>query len=328
VRRAGRALEIRYQGTVAPIAPSPLSVPAIRRAIRQFEPDVLHVHEPLVPSTSMYAVLAAPRRIPVTGTFHAYADRSPLLSAAAPVLRPVWRRLDVRIAVSDAARTFVRERFDGDIRIVPNGCDVGAFAPASPDRPKDRDLADEGPRILWVARLDPQKGFAVALRAFELVLRERPAATLIVAGDGPDRSAVERLPAPVRNRVEVHGAVAHDMLPPLFARADVFISPATGQESFGMTLVEAMAAGVPVVASDIPGYREVVRNGIDGLLVPPGDASSLANALDRVAADPALADRLRTAGGQRARRFDWDTVVPEIEAAYVEAKAVRHRNDL
>ncbi len=322
--RAGRALAIRYQGTVAPIAPSPLAITPIRRAIRSFGPDVLHVHEALVPSTSMYTVLGASRRVPVAATFHAYAERSPLLSAAAPVLRPIWRRLDVRIAVSEAARGFVGDRFAGEVRVVPNGCDVGAFASALSDREAEgRRPEGDGPRILWVARLDPQKGFADALRAFELVLREGPGATLTVAGDGPDRSAIDRLPAPAGDRVEMLGAVPHDRLAALFGRSDVFVSPARGQESFGMTLVEAMAAGVPVVASDIPGYREVVRDGVDGLLVPPGDPAALAGTIMRVTKDAGLAARLRDAGPSRARRFDWATVVPELEAAYEDA--IRHR---
>ena len=319
VTRAGRALAIRYQGTVAPIAPSPLHVGAIRRSIRSFDPDVLHVHEPLVPSTALYAVASAPRDVPIASTFHAYADRSPLLTAAAPVLRPVWRRLDVRIAVSEAARGFVQHHFHGEMRVIPNGCDVAAFAA---ERSQGSRSA-EGPRILWVARLDPQKGFADALRAFEEVARERPSATLIVAGDGPDRTAVDRLPRSVRQRVEMRGTVPHDRLPALFGEADVFLSPATGQESFGMTLVEAMAAGVPVVASDIPGYREVVRDGVDGLLVPPGDPSALAAAIARVAADADLRERLRDSGHVRAKLYDWGTVVPEIEGAYEDAARLR-----
>jgi phosphatidyl-myo-inositol alpha-mannosyltransferase len=314
VVRTGRPLAIRYQGTVAPIAPSPLVAPAIRAALRSFRPDVVH----------LYATLTAPRRAGVVATFHAYSERSTLLTVAAPVLRIIWRRLDVRLAVSEAAASFVGSRFPGAVRVVPNGCDVGVFERATPPR----DLSErEGaaPVLLWVARLDRQKGFGVALAAFELLLRSSPAATLIVAGEGPDRALAERVQPATRDRIRMLGAVQHRDLPSVFAQADVFVSPATGQESFGMTLVESMAAGVPVVASNIPGYREVVRDGIDGILVPPGDPSALAEAAARVATDVTLSARLRDAGRERARRYDWDTVVEEIEAAFVEAVDERGR---
>jgi phosphatidyl-myo-inositol alpha-mannosyltransferase len=141
-----------------------------------------------------------------------------------------------------------------------------------------------------------------------------------VVGEGRDRGAVELLAPDVRARVDLVDTVAHDELPGFHAGADVFVSPALGQESFGMVLVEAMAAGVPVVASDIPGYREVVRDGRDGLLVPPGDADALAAAVLRILGDRSLARRLSTAGRERAERYRWERVVPEIEQAYADAR--------
>jgi phosphatidylinositol alpha-mannosyltransferase len=314
---AGRPIAVPYQGTVAPIAPNPLAAAMIRRALRAFGPDVLHVHEPLVPSTALFATLAAPPSMPVVATFHAFAERSALLSAAAPLLRRAWRRLDVRLAVSEAAATFVRSRFAGPVRVVPNGCEVERFAEggASPDLPAGR-------RITWVARLDRQKGFGVALRALESLLADVPDVLLVVAGDGRDRVAADRLPAHVRARVVLLGAVPNEGLPRYLSGSGAFVAPAVGQESFGLTLVEAMAAGVPVVASDIPGYREVVQDEVEGLLVAPNDPGVLAYALRRVLLDEALADRLRRAGRARAGRFSWRVVGGEIEEAY-EAAARR-----
>jgi phosphatidyl-myo-inositol alpha-mannosyltransferase len=312
VRLVGPGWRIPYQGTVAPIRFSPGSAARVRRELRQFRPDVTHAHEPLAPSTSMIAAWSS--RAPVVATFHAFAERSRLLTAAAPLLRPVWRRLRVRMAVSQAAAGFVGSRFGDGIRIVPNGCDVELFAVAWP-----AEGLPPGRHLLWVGRLDPQKGFSVAIRAFAALSGEFHDLSLVVAGDGPDRGAIRTLPSDVRARVVMLGNVPHQRLPAYHAACDVFISPATGQESFGISLVEAMAAGLPVVASDIAGYREVVRGDIEGLLVRPGDAGALAGGVRRLLTDDALAERLRAAGKERAEGFRWDVIAEKIEGAYRDA---------
>jgi phosphatidylinositol alpha-mannosyltransferase len=311
---AGRPVAVPYQGTVAPICLSMRSARVVGRAMAGFRPDVVHAHEPLSPSTGMLATLRSPA--PVVGTFHAHTERSALLTAAAPFLRPVWSRVRVKIAVSEAAAAFVGRRFRGDVRVIPNGCDVDRFASAPPVQD-----APDGRRIMWVGRLDPQKGFGVALRAFERLLADHPDAALIVAGDGRDRALVERLAAGTRPRVHLLGSVLHGDLPGYLAAADVFVAPALGQESFGIVLVEAMAAGLPVVATDIAGYREVVRHDQEGLLVPPEDPAALADSLGRVLSDQSLAARLGEAGRRRAQRYRWETVVQEIEQAYADAFA-------
>jgi phosphatidylinositol alpha-mannosyltransferase len=259
----------------------------------------------------MFAALIS--RAPLVATFHAYADRSLLLSAAAPALRRIWKRLAVRVAVSHAAAAFVSRVGKGDLRIVPNGADVEMFASAEPAR------LPEGRRLLFVNRLDPRKGFRVMVAAFRVLASERPDVVLIVAGDGPERPAVQDLPNEIRERVVMLGNVPHEELPPYHAASEVFCAPATGRESFGIVLVEAMAAGLPMVASDIPGYREVVRDGIDGMLVPPRDPPALARAVSEILDDPDTAKRLGEAGRSRARRYSWDIVAGEIEEIYREA---------
>jgi phosphatidylinositol alpha-mannosyltransferase len=303
-------VRVPYRGTVAPISFSPGSWRRIRSAIASFRPDLVHVHEPLTPSTSMLAVLAS--TVPVVATFHAYLDRSRLMELAGPVLRQVHRRIDATIAVSDAAAAFLRRVVGGPVEIVPNGVDVRLFANAGPPA----EGLPSGRLILWVNRLDPQKGFEVMVQAFERLAPEVEDAYLIVAGDGRDRVALRSLPDLVRRRVVRLGTVPHDELPRYHAAAELFVSPAIGQESFGIVLVEAMAAGVPVVASDIPGYREIVRDGIDGLLVPPNDPPALAAAIRRVLTEPDLATALSTSGRVRAEAFAWDAVVPRLEAVY------------
>ena len=311
VRSVGRPVRIPYQGTVAPIAP--LSYRRVRSTLTAFLPDVVHVHEPLTPSASMYATLAS--KAPVVATVHAYLDRSVAMELAAPVLRRIWRRVTVGIAVSEAAASFLRRVVrDAELEIVPNGVDVGAFADAGA-----REDLPVGRRILWVNRLDAQKGFPVALAAFSKVIAEFPDALLVVVGEGKDREALTLLTEPARVRVEMRGAVPNELVPSYLAAAEVFVSPAVGQESFGIALVEAMAAGLPVVATDIPGYREVVSDGVEGLLVPPRDPEALAAGLIRVLREPELASRLGGAGRERARTFDWPIVVDRLEELYTRA---------
>ena len=305
----GRPVPVPYRGTVAPIAPWPGGVRLARTAFERFSPDLVHVHEPFTPSASMWAVLAA--NVPVVATFHAWLDRSRWYEAAAPALGPVARRLTATIAVSRAAAAFVERAVPGlEPVVIPNGVSVARFAQAP------RLHWPPGRRIVWAHRLDPQKGFPVLVEAFRKLALERPDLRLNVGGDGADRVAVEDLPAPVRERISMFGRVAHDDVPSLLAGADVAVAAATGQESFGIALIEAMAAGVPVVATDIEGYREVVTDGADALLAAPGDDLALAAAISRVLDDDDLALRLRAAGRETAASFDWSLVVDRIEHRY------------
>jgi phosphatidylinositol alpha-mannosyltransferase len=309
VRTVGHPIRIPYRGTVAPIAP--LAYRRTSTAIARLAPDVVHVHEPLVPSVSMYATLAS--SAPVVATVHAYLDRSRAMELAAPVLRRVWARVAEGVAVSETAARFLRRALpDADVEIVPNGVDVEAFARGAGAA---ADLPD-GRRVAWVNRLDPQKGFPVAVAAFAKVVAEIPEARLVVVGEGSDHEALGLLTGPARARVELLGTLPNDRIPGIHAACEVFVSAATGQESFGIALVEAMAAGLPVVATDIPGYREVVTHGVHGLLVPPRDPEALAAALVRVLTEAGLAERLGEAARARAREFDWPAVVDRLEQIY------------
>jgi phosphatidylinositol alpha-mannosyltransferase len=311
VRAIGRPLNIPYNASNAPIDPRPWSVRLVAAELAAFRPELVHVHEPLTPSTSMWATLAA--KVPVVATFHSGAERSRLYDLAAPLLRLVARRVAIRIAVSEAAAAFARRRIGGPFEIVPNGTDVERFATA---RPKD---LGPGTKLLFVGRLDERKGFPVAVGAFARLAAERPDLHLVVVGDGPDRAALSSLSDDVRGRVRLLGTIPNVDLPPYHAACDLFLGTAVGGESFGMVLVEAMAAGLPVVASRIPGYTEVVRDGVDGLLVPPRDPSAVARAAARMLDDLGLAEAFRTAGRDRARSFDWSVVTARLEALYARA---------
>ncbi len=310
----GSPIDIRYNDSNAPIDPRPWSRRMVRHALATFGPDVVHAHQPMAPSTRLWATLEA--RAPVVGTFHSGATRARLYDLAAPLLRRAAGRLSVRIAVSERAADFERQRIRGEFRVIPNGIDVARFAEAKP--------ADLGPgrKLLFVGRLDERKGFPVAIDAFERLAAGRPDLHLVVVGDGPDRDAVDRLPTLLRARVTMLGAVPNEELPPIHAACDLYVGPSTGGESFGIVLIEAMAAGLPVVASDTPGYDEVITDERQGLLVRPRDPAALAAAVARVLDDAELAATLRAAGSERARAFDWSTTVGRIEDAYRDALAI------
>ncbi len=305
----GSPVRVPYRGTVAPIHPWPTGVRRARSAFERFGPDIVHVHEPFTPSSSMWATIAA--TVPVVATFHAWLDRSRIYEYAGPFLAPVRHRLAATIAVSEAAAAFV-ERAVPDLEplVIPNGLSVARFAEATPR------AWPPGRRIVWAHRLDRQKGFPVLIEAFRSLGEGRDDVWLTVGGDGEDRGAIDELAPRLRSRIMMLGRLEHAQVPDLLAGADVAVAAATGQESFGYSVVEAMAAGVPVVASDIEGYRQVATDGVDALLVAPGDPSALAAGIGQVLDDGALTERLRAAGRRRASSFDWSSVVGRIESVY------------
>jgi|SRR5688572_16349580 len=309
----GRAVPVRGNGSVARISFGPQVGSVVDRALREFRPDIIHVHEPLVPSVSMHAVLNA--NAPVVATFHSNVGPERVSSIwytlAAPLVRPVWNRLARRIAVSEAARHSVTSRMgDGDLLIVPNGVAVDRFAAALPA------VLGAGRHLLFVGRLEERKGFRIAVRAFEQLAALYPDLRLLVIGDGSERAAVDDLPSSARDRVDMLGRVDDDRLASYLKAADLYIGPATGGESFGIVLAEAMAAGLPIVASDIPGYRDVARNGVEAVLVAPGDPGALVAGVRRVLDEPALATSLGEAGAARAHDFAWDTVTERLIEVY------------
>ena len=296
------------------------SVAAIRDAYDEFVPDVVHVHEPFAPSCSLLGVLCADT--PVVATFHAYYERftvhGGIYTAFSQLMRPVRSRIVHRIAVSKAAHRTMSARL-GSARssIIPNGASIEHFDRAEPA------ALHPGRRMRFVGRLEPRKGFRHAVDAFAELGSRYDDLRLVVVGDGPQAAHVRRLPRAMRSRVDMIGRASHTALPTYHAAADMFISPATGRESFGIVLVEAMAAGLPVVASDLPGYREVVRHEREGLLVPPADPIALAEAAARVLDDASLAGRLAMGGRARARTFTWRRIAARVERVY--AKVMRAR---
>lgn len=306
----GSSIRVPFNGSIAPICLQLLGARAVRRALIDFRPDVVHVHEPFVPGVSLSAVWFA--AAPVVATFHAFCPPSidaVMYWLAARILRPIDRRIVTRLTVSDAAALSV-PRTNTDLHVVPNGIDIDRFAQAQPA------ALPPGRRILFVGRLEPRKGFEVAVRAFALLCARYSDLKMIVVGAGPSARAVEAVPAVIRQRIIMLGEVDDRELPSIYAAADVFIAPATGSESFGTVLLEAMASGRPIVAADIDGYREVVRAEVEALLVRPRSADALTSAVVRLLDNPSLAARLSESARVRVERFGWNVVTDAVERAY------------
>ena len=304
VTPGGPAVPVRYNGSVARISFGP----QVRRTTRQFieggDFDVLHVHEPNSPSYSMAAVRMATG--PIVATYHASAASSYALKLALPALRGSLEKIRAGIAVSDEAWRWQAEQVGTDPVIIPNGVDTARFAAAR------RSNASDAVEVVFLGRLDePRKGLDVFLRAVSM-LPQRPRVTVVGAGA---QRFVEG--------VEFTGRVTEDEKAAILGRADIFVAPNLGGESFGIVLVEAMAAGCAVVASDIPAFAAVCGEDA-GLLFPPGDAAALSTQLQLLIDDVPLRTRLAESGGRRAGHFDWSVVARQVlhvyEAVSVEEK--------
>ncbi|MEA2499813.1 MAG: phosphatidyl-myo-inositol alpha-mannosyltransferase [Actinomycetota bacterium] len=302
----GRSLGIPANGSVAPLAFGPQAAASLRRALGAFGPEVLHLHEPLIPSLSLLALWRAD--VPMVGTFHASADSSMAYSAARPILRRAARKLAVRTAVSEAARELISRYVPGEYEITPNGVQTERFE-------GERSPRSDAKTVLFLGRLERRKGLEVLIQAMTR-LRDLKV-SLVVAGTGPEESACRRLALRLQVPAEFLGPVPEDDLPGLYRSADVYCAPGLGGESFGIVLVEAMAAGAPVVCSDLAGYRAVA--GDAAILVRPGDAGSLADAIRRVLTDEEEAERMREASKRTARKYDWGRLAARLESVYERA---------
>ena len=320
--RVGRATAVPANGSRAPLALGPRAAVRTRAALRRFRPDVVQVHEPLVPVVGPVAALTGVA--PTVLTFHAHASAGALPAlarAAGPLGRALARRAAALTAVSPLAASFHAGALGLDpaaMRVLPNGVDVARFAVPR------RAPADDGTRtVLFVGRLEPRKGPDVALAAFAALAGSRPGLRLRIVGAGPLEAALRRdlatLPPAVAGRVELVGRVPQDRLPSVLAAADVAVVPSRGGESFGIVLLELLAAGTPVVAADLPAYRAVARPDREAVLVPVGDAEGLAAGVAAVLDDTARADRLVAAGRARAATFDWDRVATDVRAVLAAA---------
>jgi phosphatidyl-myo-inositol alpha-mannosyltransferase len=307
----GRTVGIPANGAVSNLSMFPSQLTTMRRELRAGRFDVIHAHEP-VAFLAGWDVCSF-REAPVVGTFHAYST-NPLTNQLGNLAgaRRKLNQLQARIAVSEAAAWTGRRWFGGDYRVVPNGVDLEA-APRGP-KPASRSL-----RVLFVGRAEERKGLPVLLRAFEALAEHVPCELTVV---GPDQGDLARyLPDPeIASLVKPLGQVPRTELWRRLHEADVLCAPSLSGESFGMILIEAFAAGTPVVASRIPGYSDVVEDGVDGILVPPADPQRLGEELQRLYLEPGERERLGSAARLSAERYAWPRVAGEVEEVYDEAR--------
>jgi phosphatidyl-myo-inositol alpha-mannosyltransferase len=316
VHRIGRVVSIPANGSVARITLSLRSYLQAKRLLQEQQFELIHLHEPMMPALPL-TVLRHSSAVNI-GTFHAFRVTPLTYFYSKPILRPFFRKLHGHIAVSNAARDFVGEYFPSDYRVIPNGIDFPRFFRRYPSLPE---LADDRPTVLFVGRLEKRKGLRFLLRAWPMVLERVPDARLVVVGRGRPLEGYRRFAARQgwsASDVVFAGYVPAEDLPRYYQACDVFCAPNTGQESFGIVLLEAMAAGAPIVASDIPGYRDVVAHGEQGLLVERQNSGAIADALCRLLANPELRASMRRVGQEKARAYDWPRVASQVLDYYEE----------
>ena len=311
ILRIGVGFSMPTNGSVGTLTFSPRYLGQVRDLLARERFDLLHFHEPFVPFLSLF-LLRESRSVNVA-TFHAYAGFSPSYELGSRVMRGHASRLHGRIAVSAAARHFIDRFFPGDYKVIPNGVDVPRFSGAVPISR----WQDGVPSVLFVGRLEPRKGVLDLLKAHRILRKTGSGNRLLIVGSGPqEREARRYVATRGLQEVEFLGRVSDAEKAQLFRTVDVFASPATGGESFGIVLLEAMAAGAPIVASDIHGYKGVVRRGREGLLVPPHEPKELAKAIARLLGDAELRAEMGAAGRLRAEAFSWPRVAARVEEYY------------
>ncbi|WP_040809731.1 glycosyltransferase family 4 protein [Nocardia concava] len=307
---AGKAVAIPYNGSVARLSFGPTAYTRIRRWIAENDFDVLHIHEPNAPSLSMLALKIAEG--PIVATFHTSTTKSLVLSTFQGVLRPYHEKISGRIAVSELARRWQVEALGGDAVEIPNGVDVLAFAHA----PLLEGYPRQGKSVLFLGRFDePRKGMEVLLGALPALVRKHPDLEVLIVGRG-DEDRLRREAGENAGHLRFLGQVSDAEKASAMRSADVYVAPNLGGESFGIVLVEAMAAGTAVVASDLDAFRRVLRDGTAGMLVPVGDAERLAGAISTMLTDDEVREGYIRTANQVVGEYDWPVVAEQILRVY------------
>ncbi len=328
IKLSARIEPVPFNGSTARITLEPEAALRMQQVLRRERFDVVHIHEPAAPLLSL-AALHYSSAINV-GTYHAYSDHPFVYRYALPFMEWVYARLHGHIFVSSDLRDSLKSYMSksGESRVIPNGIDYGRFA--APGIEPIAAFADGRPNILFVGRLDERKGFPHLLRAFARVKGVIPDARLLVVGafDENDRARLDQDIHDYDFRdVQFIGRVSEEELVRYYRTATLFCAPSTGGESFGIVLLEAMASGLPVLASDIPGYRSVLHDGVEGYLTPPGEEESLASHLIALLRDPSRRKRMGVAGRSTAARFDWKVIAPRVLDYYGELIQTRLQPD-
>lgn len=308
---AGRPVKVPYNGSVARVNMGLVSTARVRRWIREGDFDVVHVHQPSSPSLAMLACWAASG--PLVGTWHMSQEKSKALNAAYYIMQTVLEKISGRIAVSEKARQTLVEHLGGDAVLIPNGVVCRNFANGSPFDGYPR----QDPTLLFLGRIDEdRKGLQILLKAMPKIIESHPGVELLVAGPGDEAEAAQGHGEDVMSHVRFLGMISEEDKVSAFKSANVYIAPNNGGESFGIVLLESMAAGTPVLASDIEAFSKVLEEGNAGALFSNEDSDSLAAQLTRMLRDPQELERLSEEGKRRALEYDWETVARDVLRVY------------
>lgn len=306
---AGKPIAIPYNGAVARVLFGPIAFSRVRQWIVQGNFDLLHLHEPAIPSLSLLACWAADG--PMVGTFHASSKRQRAIFAVGPILEPVIEKLAVRIAVSEAARETLTQHLETDAIVIPNGIVGEKFRAGLP-------------RSEWIGNTlgfmgrfeEPRKGLGVLLDALPIVTQLVPDVRVLVAGPGDSDEFMRKVDPQIRKRVTFLGRLSEEQKADFLKSVSIYVAPNTGGESFGIILAEAMAAGAPVVASDIPAFASLLGQGKYGALFKSEDSTNLARTIAELLRDKSWREEIASLGQEHSKVFDWDSVAKQIFSVY------------
>ncbi len=306
---AGKPISIPYNGAVARVLFGPVAFARVRQWISHGEFDLLHLHEPAIPSISLLACWAADG--PMVGTFHAAAKRQKIIFAIGPILEPAIEKLSARIAVSEAARLTLTDHLDTDAVIIPNGIYASRYANGK------KQSKWQGNTIGFIGRFEePRKGLSVLVEALPIIARFAPDIKVFVAGPGDPKDVEKSIDPQLRQRFEFLGKISEEDKADFMASVSLYVAPNTGGESFGIILAEALAAGACVVASDIPAFDDLLGQGQYGALFASEDPTELAKVIIDLLRDEQKRRQLSVAGKGRGQSFDWALVAQQIYSVY------------
>ena len=309
VVNAGKAISIPYNGAVARVLFGPVAFARVRQWISQGEFDLLHLHEPAIPSISLLACWAADG--PMVGTFHAAAKRQKIIFAIGPILEPAIEKLSARIAVSEAARFTLTDHLDTDAVVIPNGIYASRYAEGV------RQEKWQGNTIGFIGRFEePRKGLSVLLDALPVIARFAPDVKVFVAGPGDPTEIQKQIDPQLRHRFEFLGKISEADKADFMSSVSIYVAPNTGGESFGIILAEALAGGACVVASDIPAFDDLLGHGQYGALFKSEDSTDLAKVIIDLLRDDKKRSELASKGRARGQSFDWKIIAEQIYSVY------------